>query len=96
MVPTIPEAGPVSSGGTYWWYGPGTYAADIFGEALLAEEHTASIDYGNTPGHCAEGRWQCRTQLRGRWFIRRLVGSQVDSEGHAFSLSPLFPFLLSF
>ena len=69
---------------TYWWYGPVTYAAVIFGEAL-AEELTASMDYENTPGHCAEGRWQCRSRLRGRRFIRRLVGSQVGSEGHAFS-----------
>ena len=91
----IPEAGPVSIGGRILWDGPETYAADIFGEAI-AEEFTASMDYGNTPGHCAEGRWQCRTWRRGRCFFRRLVGSQVGSEGHAFFLSPLFPFLLSF
>ena len=53
-----------------WWYRRDSraQAEDIFGEAF-ARALTTTMDFGNTPGLRAEGRWQCRARLCGRWFF---------------------------
>ena len=94
VVTTIPDAEPVSIGGRIG--GTGRERMQRSSSARLLRRRSQPAWTTKTPLATAEGRWQCRTRLRGRSFIRRLVGSQVGSEGHAFSQSPLFPFLLSF